>query len=122
LNRAGKDVNVIYSEGYQKNGGENLAKRAVAAAKTADVVVYIGGLNHDKGLDCEGADRTSLKLPYGQDELIQKIAAANPKIIVVLEGTMVEMDPWLHKVPAVLQAWYPGMEGGNALAAFCSAT
>ena len=116
LNRAGKNVNVIFSEGYQKNGGADLADRAVAAAKSADVVVYIGGLNHDKGFDCEGADRTTLKMPYGQDELIQKIVAANPKTIVVLEGTMVEMDSWLDKVPALLQAWYPGMEGGNALA------
>jgi beta-glucosidase len=113
---AGKNVNVIYSEGYQKNGDANLEKRAIAAAKSADAVIYIGGLNHDKGFDCEGADRTSMKLPYGQDELIQKIVAANPKTIVVLEGTMVEMDAWLKKVPAVLQAWYPGMEGGNALA------
>jgi beta-glucosidase len=116
LNRAGKNVNIIYSEGYQKNGGAELAKRAIAAAKAADAVIYIGGLNHDKGLDCEGADRTNLKMPFGQDELIQKIAAANPKTIVVLEGTMVEMDSWLDRVPAVLQAWYPGMEGGNALA------
>jgi len=116
LNRAGKTVNVIYSEGYQKNGGADLAKRAIAAAKSADVVIYIGGLNHDKGFDCEGADRKDMKLPYGQDELIHKIVAANPKTIVVLEGTMVEMDAWLDKVPALLQAWYPGMEGGNALA------
>jgi len=48
--------------------------------------------------------------------LISKIVAANPKTVVVLEGTMVEMDSWLGKVPALLQAWYPGMEGGNALA------
>jgi beta-glucosidase len=80
------------------------------------VVIYIGGLNHDEGFDCEGADRKDMKLPYGQDELIQKIVAANPRTIVVLEGTMVEMDAWLGRVPAVLQAWYPGMEGGNALA------
>ena len=116
VGQAGKRVNVIYSEGYQKNGGADLADRAIAAAKSADVVIYIGGLNHDRGFDCEGADRTSLKMPYGQDELIQKIVAANPKTIVVLEGTMVEMDAWLGQVPAVLQAWYPGMEGGNALA------
>jgi beta-glucosidase len=116
LNRAGKSVNVIYSEGYQKNGGADLTERAIAAAKSADVVIYIGGLNHDKGFDCEGADRASLEMPYGQDELIQKIVAANPKTIVVLEGTMVEMDSWLGQVPAVLQAWYPGMESGNALA------
>jgi beta-glucosidase len=116
LNRAGKNVNIVYSEGYQKNGGADLAERAVAAAKSAELVIYIGGLNHDEGFDSEGADRTDMKLPYGQDELIQKIVAANPKTIVVLEGTMVEMDSWLGQVPAVLQAWYPGMEGGNALA------
>jgi beta-glucosidase len=116
LNRAGKNMNVIFSEGYQKNGDADLTDRAIAAAKSADVVVYIGGLNHDKGFDCEGADRVDMKLPYGQDELISKIVAANPKTVVILEGTMVEMDSWLGKVPALLQAWYPGMEGGNALA------
>jgi beta-glucosidase len=116
VNRVGTNVNLIFSEGYRKNGGADLADRAVAAAKSADVVIYIGGLNHDKEFDCEGQDRADLKLPYGQDDLIQKIVAANPKTIVVLEGTMVEMDAWLDKVPALLQAWYPGMEGGNALA------
>jgi len=117
VNRVGKQVNVIYSEGYRKNGGPELAERAIAAAKSADVVIYFGGLNHDPGFDCEGADRKDLKLPYGQDDLISKIVAANPKTVVVLDGTMVEMDAWLDRVPAVLQAWYPGMEGGNALAA-----
>ena len=116
VNRVGTNVNLVFSEGYRKNGGADLAEHAVVAAKSADVVIYIGGLNHDKGFDCEGADRSDMKLPYGQDELIQKIVAANPKTIVVLEGTMVEMDSWLDKVPALLQAWYPGMEGGNALA------
>ncbi len=116
VSRAGKNVNVIFSEGYRKDGSADLAERAVAAAKSADAVIYIGGLNHDKGFDCEGADRKDMKLPYGQDELIQKIVAANPRTIVVLEGTMVEMDAWLGKVSALLQAWFPGMEGGNALA------
>jgi beta-glucosidase len=116
INRVGKQVNVTFSEGYRKNGDPALTDRAVAAAKAADVVIYVGGLNHDLGFDCEGADRTSLKLPYGQDELIQKIVAANPHTIVVLDGTMVEMGAWLDQVPAVLQAWYSGMEGGNALA------
>ena len=116
VKRAGSNVNVIFSEGYRRNGGAELAERAVAAAKSADAVIYIGGLNHDRGLDCEGADRKDMKLPYGQDELISKIIAANPKTVVVLEGTMVEMDSWLGQAPALLQAWYPGMEGGNALA------
>jgi len=117
LARVGKEVNITFSQGYGKNGGAALAANAVAAAEAADVVIYVGGLNHDKGLDCEGADRPDMQLPFGQDELIQKIVAANPRTIVVLNGTMVEMDDWLDKVPALLQAWYAGMEGGNALAA-----
>ncbi len=117
LQRVGSAVNVTFSEGYHKGGDTNLIARALAAARQADVVVFIGGLNHDKGFDCEGADRPNLELPYGQNELIQKLVAANPRTVVVLEGTMVTMDTWLGQVPAVVQAWYPGMEGGNALAA-----
>jgi beta-glucosidase len=116
VKRAGGDVNIIFSQGYTTNGAPGLAERAVAAAKMADVVVYVGGLIKAPGGDSEGADRKDFKLPYGQDELIQKIAAANHKTIVVLLGTPAEMDGWVGRVPAVLQAWYPGMEGGNALA------
>jgi beta-glucosidase len=116
VNLVGTKVNLLFSEGYRKGGDADLRERAIASAKSADAVIYIGGLNHDKGFDCEGADRGDMKLPYDQDELIQQIVAANPKTIVVLEGTMVEMGAWLDKVPTLLQAWYPGMEGGNALA------
>jgi beta-glucosidase len=116
INRVGQRVNIAFSEGYRTNGGASLTENAVAAAKSADVVIFIGGLNHDPGFDCEGSDRIDLKLPYGQDELIQKIVTANPRTIVVLDGTMVEMNSWLNRIPALLQAWYPGMEGGNALA------
>ena len=115
VNRAGKDVNIIFSEGYQEKGGSNLTDRAVAAAKEADVVIYVGGLVH-KGYDSEGTDHPDYKLPFGQDELIQKIVAANPRTVVVLLGTPAEMDAWVDRAPAVLQAWYMGMEGGNALA------
>jgi beta-glucosidase len=116
LKRVGSRANIIYSEGYNNHLDPKRAIGAVAAAKIADVVIYIGGLNHDKGFDCEGQDRKDMKLPYGQDDLISKVIAANPKTVVVLEGTIAEMGPWLDKAPAVLQAWYPGMEGGNALA------
>ncbi|MGH7981207.1 MAG: glycoside hydrolase family 3 C-terminal domain-containing protein, partial [Limisphaerales bacterium] len=116
VNRAGKNVNIIFSQGYEKNGGPGLAERAVAAAKAADVVIYVGGLRHQH-YDSEGTDHPDYQLPFGQDELIQKIAAANPRTIVVLLGTPAEMDAWVGRVPAVLQAWYMGMEGGNALAA-----
>jgi beta-glucosidase len=132
LNRVDRRVTVTYAMGYAvpavaehipgpKDAGEpvsaaTLADRAVAAARRADAVIFIGGLNHDLGLDCESRDRRDMKLPAGQAEMIRKIVAANPKTIVVLEGTMVEMDSWLDRVPAVLQAWYPGLEGGSALA------
>jgi beta-glucosidase len=117
VKRTGRDVNIIFSEGYERDGSPDLADRAVTAAKMADIVIYFGGLNKEAGGDSEGSDRRDFKLHYGQDELIQKIAAANPKTIVVLLGTPAEMDAWLDQVPAVVQAWYPGLEGGNALAA-----
>lgn len=56
-------------------------------------------------------------MPFGQDELIKAVIKANPKTIVVLMGGgPVDMNQWIDKTPAILQAWYPGMEGGNALA------
>ena len=116
VNRADKEVNIIFSEGYGTNADPTAVDRAVAAAKAADVVVYVGGLNKSKGFDGEGGDHKDFKLPYGQDELIQKIIAANPKTIVVMVGTPAEMDAWADDAAAVLQAWYMGMEGGNALA------
>jgi beta-glucosidase len=123
VQRAGDKVNITYSAGFSKAGATNLAERArliehaVAAAKQADVAVIIAGLNHSRYLDDEGWDRKDLRLPYGQDELIQQVVKANPRTIVVLiAGPAIEMDPWLAQLPAVLQAWYPGMEGGTAIA------
>lgn len=118
LRRVGSRVNVTYSAGYGEHPGPGALERAVRAARAADVAIVVGGLNHTLGLDCEGGDRTSLRLPYGQDELISRVVQANPRTIVVLiSGAPVVMDPWLDRVPAVLEAWYPGMEGGDALAA-----
>jgi beta-glucosidase len=58
-----------------------------------------------------------MKLPYGQDELIRRVVEANPRtVVVLLGGGPVEMGSWLARVPAIVQAWYPGMEGGHALA------
>jgi beta-glucosidase len=94
---------------------DTLAEAAVAAAKSADLVIFVGGLNH--GLDQEGRDRPDMKLPGGQDALLEKILAANPKTVVVFNGGgAVEMGPWLAKAPALVYAWYGGLEGGNALA------
>ncbi|MGO8835969.1 MAG: glycoside hydrolase family 3 C-terminal domain-containing protein [Limisphaerales bacterium] len=137
-NYLGGKVKIIYAQGYnppvgsgrpdyRPDGGEEvvspvvpeskLIAEAVAAAKAADVVIYVGGLNHKGGYDTEGADRKDLKLPAGQDKLIQEVVQANPKTVVVLYGGgAVEMDAWLSQVPALLYVWYPGIEGGNALA------
>ncbi|HEX8834063.1 MAG TPA: glycoside hydrolase family 3 C-terminal domain-containing protein, partial [Abditibacteriaceae bacterium] len=141
VRRVGDDVNVLFSRGYRQpdrnkvgiadaagvdkwetkstssQEGEELALRAVQAAQEADVVIYVGGLNHNPYLDTEGVDRRDMKLPYGQDELLARVVEANPNTVVVLfSGAAVEMGSWLEQAPAVLQAWYPGMEGGNALA------
>lgn len=94
---------------------DTAAEAAVAAAKAADLVIFVGGLGHD--LDQEGRDRPDMKLPGGQDALLEKILAANPKTVVVLNGGgAVEMGSWLAKAPALVYAWYGGLEGGNALA------
>jgi len=94
-----------------------LIERAVAAAQQADVAIIVAGLNHERNQDTESTDRLALELPYGQPELIARVAAVNPRTIVVLvSGSPVAMDPWLEKVPVVLQAWYGGIEGGRVLA------
>ena len=88
--------------------------QAVKLAAQADAVVVAVGF--DPETESEGGDRT-FRLPPGQDELIQEMAAANKKTIVVITaGGGVDMNAWLDRVPAVLQAWYAGQEGGTALA------
>jgi beta-glucosidase len=83
------------------------------AAKADAVVLAVG---FDPETESEGADRT-FRLPLGQEELIQEIAAVNKNtIVVVTSGGAVDMMPWIDRVSAVLQAWYPGQEGGMALA------
>jgi beta-glucosidase len=82
------------------------------AAKAGAVIVAVG---FDPETESEGGDRT-FNLPPGQDELIQELAAANRNtIVVVTAGGAVNMQPWLDRVPAVFQVWYPGQEGGRAL-------
>ena len=84
---------------------------AVAAAKNADVAIVFA-----TQWSSEGRDQPDLSLPGGQDALIAAVAAANPNTIVVLEtGGPVDM-PWLGKTAAVIEAWYPGARGGEAIA------
>jgi beta-glucosidase len=117
LRRLGGTINVTYSPGYRKDAPATLIAQAVAAARAADVAIVFGGLIHERPFDCEGADRTDLTLPWGQDELIRQVIAANPRtIVVMISGSPVAMDAWLPQAPAVVQAWYGGTESGTALA------
>lgn len=94
--------------------GTLLDPAARALAAKANVVVLAVG--YDPESESEGADRT-FALPVGEDELIREITAANPNTIVVItSGGSVDMRGWLDRVPALIQAWYPGEQGGTALA------
>ncbi len=100
--------------GVIKPLGDEALERAVELAAAAEVAVLCVGASGE--WDTEGQDRPHLDLPGRQDELITRVAAANPRTVVVLQtGGPVAM-PWLEQVAAVLQAWYPGQECGNAIA------
>ncbi|MDH4415305.1 MAG: glycoside hydrolase family 3 C-terminal domain-containing protein [Rhizobium sp.] len=87
---------------------------AVEQAKACDIAVLVVGREGE--WDTEGLDLPDMRLPGRQEELIEKVAAVNPRTVVVLQtGGPVEM-PWLDKVQAVIEAWYPGQEAGNAIA------
>ena len=101
---------------YELRSAETLTAEAVAKAKNADVVIFIGGLNKSDYQDCEGHDRKAYGLPYGQDQLVEALVKANPNLVYVnISGNAVAM-PWVEKVPAIVQGWFIGSEAGEALA------
>jgi len=127
ISKYGKD-HVVYSMGYasgpslydreepSKLNADSLIKAAVETAKNADVVYFVGGLNKNHFQDSEGGDRKSYSLPFGQDKLIEAILKVNKNVAVILiTGNAVSM-PWVKDVPAIVQTWYLGSEGGNAIA------
>lgn len=91
-----------------------LREEAVEKAAEYETVILIGGQNHKQ--DLEGHDRPDMKLPYGQDQLIEEVLEANPNtIVIMISGSPVEM-PWIRKTKTLVWQWYAGMEGGTALA------
>ncbi|MEO1260184.1 MAG: glycoside hydrolase family 3 C-terminal domain-containing protein [Bacteroidota bacterium] len=118
---------VSYRPGYEikKEGStdQQMIDEAVKAVAEADAAIYVGGWIHgysdewnDNAYDAEVVDKPSMSLPFGQDELIEALLAANPNtIIVLMGGGPVDMRGWKDRAKAIVQAWYPGMEGGNAL-------
>ncbi len=88
--------------------------RAAALAADADVAIVVVGTTDL--VESEGFDRTSLALPGNQDELVRRAAAANPRTVVVVNAGSPVLMPWREQVAAVLLAWFPGQEFGDALA------
>jgi beta-glucosidase len=103
-NRVGPSVTVSY------DGGSTISS-AVSLAEASDVAIVMVGDS-----ETEGAD-DSISLSGNQDSLVESIVAANPKTIVVLKSGTAILMPWASSVPAILEAWYPGEEDGNAVAA-----
>jgi beta-glucosidase len=95
---------------------QELIASAVEAAKDADYVVFVGGLNKSRHQDNEGTDRYDTFLPYNQQDVIEALAEVADKFVVVnISGSPVSM-PWAEKADAIVQGWYGGTESGNALA------
>jgi beta-glucosidase len=102
--RVGSSVTVSLSTGSNIN-------QAVSLAQAADVAIVMVGDD-----EAEGTDHP-ISLSGNQDQLVQAIAAANPHTVVVVKSGSAVLMPWVASVPAVLEAWYPGEEDGNAVAA-----
>jgi len=103
--RVADDTRVSYAD------GSDLA-HAIAVARTVRVAIVF--VNTDEG---EGRDRPNLELPGNQDQLISAVASANPNTIVVLNTGGPVLMPWIGKIRGLIEAWYPGQEDGNAIAA-----
>lgn len=94
---------------------KKLAKEAVALAKEADLVIFVGGDNRE--VETEGSDRKNIDLPAGQDELIKAIAQANPNLVTVMVvGAPVDLRTVNSCTKSLLISWFNGSEGGHALA------
>lgn len=131
----GDKVDIRFAQGYEKlstfvegsNNGQSsgtfssktqesdaLLKEAAEVARTSDVALLVCGLNHD--YDTESFDRLNMDIPYGQVELIQEVVKANPRtIVVMIAGSPLNMAAVDICSPAIVWAWFNGMEGGNAL-------
>ena len=93
-----------------------LRAEALEKAKTADLIIFVGGMNKNHQQDCEGGDRISYDLSYGQNELIADLAAIQPNIICAMFAGNPYATPWIGQVKALVQCWYLGSMSGTSLA------
>ena len=123
-----KNAKILHTKGYASGRpqygrtlpspyrADSLKAKAIEMAKKADLVLFIGGLNKNHQQDCEGGDRLSYGLPFGQDELLRDIILANKNTgVILVSGNAVAM-PWIEDVKGLMQVWYLGSEAGHALA------
>jgi beta-glucosidase len=128
LKKKYKKATILHSMGFETGPSEydivhpatldadSLKTAAIALAKKADLVLFIGGLNKSHLQDCEGDDRQQYNLPFGQEDLLAKIVAVNKNTgFLLVTGNAVEMS-WHTKVKGILQTWYLGSMAGNAIA------
>lgn len=125
----GESVKVNYARGYKiardQKADPTLIAEAVMAASKADVAILVVGWTHgydytvwnDNAYDAEGVDKPNLDMPFGQNELINAVLKANPKTVVVLTGGgPIDVRQWVNNAKGIVEMWYAGMEGGNAIA------
>jgi beta-glucosidase len=97
-----------------RQADHDLVMRAAECARGADAAIVLVG--DSEGIESEGFDRSGLALPEGQAELVRAVATANPRtIVVLLAGAPVTVEDWVDSVPALVDAWFPGQEGGTAI-------
>lgn len=115
-NRFGNKITYAHGYSTDRKLTDWLRDEAVQAAKNADIIIYVGGLNKEDHQDCENSDRYDMGLSYGQNELIDALLNANPNIIFVLmSGNAIEL-PAVKRMPAILHAWYLGSDAGDIIA------
>ncbi|ERK70681.1 beta-glucosidase H [Leifsonia aquatica] len=107
---------VMFTFGYEEPFADPEAEleRAVALAAESETAIVVVGTTET--LESEGFDRAGLSLPDGQDELVRRVLAVNPRTVVVVNSGGPVILPWLSEAPAVLLTWFPGQEMGGALA------
>lgn len=120
---SGKKTNVKDKDPGKKTFPDMKEWDPVEAAREADIVVFVGGTDHEYDTEAMGmgipqaADKPDLNLKGNQVELLEKVLGVNPRTVVVLvNGAPVQMEEWIDRVPAVVEAWYGGMEAGTAVA------
>jgi beta-glucosidase len=115
-NKSSKRTKIYFAEGCKVNDrSKDGFSKAISAAGKADVAILVMGNSAET--EGEGRDRCNLNLPGIQEDLIKAIAdTGTPVVVILINGSAITMTNWIDNVDAIIEAWYPGEEGGNAIA------